>query len=287
MEQLVKVPVADLQAKHGNFFHRTLSSTLSTELAERTFAQIIDGLPTRDDIGYSPIYSDEIANNATPSSEAMKAAKELREFCKIHYTQIDAKASSSYPGIPVACHDIAALVHDKTKPGFRRQGQSPYTILAALEGRPTDFMHEDYTAWQQYPQGISDMVGYWAEYHLFGGVVLFDRGESGVECKRALLHPVGRSRIFQLTESQILQFSKYVKQFADSPDGANIPTPFPFQAEKYAYRVDPFDSMSLNIFRNKYERIIPQDRQARCVQRLADFPDLADVLVQINNQESS
>jgi hypothetical protein len=25
------------------------------------------------------------------------------------------------------------------------------------------------------------VVGYWAEYHLFGGVVLFDRGESGTD----------------------------------------------------------------------------------------------------------
>jgi hypothetical protein len=86
-----------------------------------------------------------------------------------------------------ACHDIAALGYDNTKPGLRREGQDPDTILAALEGRPTDFMHEGYTAWQQYPKGISDMVGYLAEYRLFGGVVVFDRGESSVEVNLSLV----------------------------------------------------------------------------------------------------
>ena len=42
-------------------------------------------------------------------------------------------------------------------------------------------MHEDYHDLQQYPKGVGDVVGYWAEYHLFGGVVLFDRGESGTD----------------------------------------------------------------------------------------------------------
>lgn len=83
--------------------------------------------------------------------------------------------------LAVACHDIAALLHANTETGLRREGQDAETRKAALEGRPMDSMHEDYSAWEQYPQGIADVVGYWAEYHLFGGVVLFDRGESGTD----------------------------------------------------------------------------------------------------------
>ena len=45
-EQSVKVSVSNLQGDHLFAFNRTLSSVLSTALAERTFAQIIDGLPT-------------------------------------------------------------------------------------------------------------------------------------------------------------------------------------------------------------------------------------------------
>lgn len=71
-EQRVKASVDDLPADHLFAFNRTLNSILSTALAERTFAQIIDGLPTRDDVGYFPTYSKEIGDNTTSSPEAMK-----------------------------------------------------------------------------------------------------------------------------------------------------------------------------------------------------------------------
>ena len=44
-----------------------------------------------------------------------------------------------------------------------------------------DFYHPDYQAFRRYPFGLFNMVGYWAEAELFGGVLLFDRGESGLE----------------------------------------------------------------------------------------------------------
>lgn len=47
---------------------------------------------------------------------------------------------------------------------------------AYLDGKaPTLFMHGWYQAFEQYPHGVADMVGYWAEAQIFGGVVLFDR----------------------------------------------------------------------------------------------------------------
>ena len=44
-----------------------------------------------------------------------------------------------------------------------------------------DFYHTDYKAYERYPFGLLNVVGYWAEDKLFGGVLLFDRGESGSE----------------------------------------------------------------------------------------------------------
>jgi hypothetical protein len=35
--------------------------------------------------------------------------------------------------------------------------------------------------YDQYPDGLADVAGYWAEDRIFGGVVLFDRGDSGYE----------------------------------------------------------------------------------------------------------
>jgi hypothetical protein len=43
------------------------------------------------------------------------------------------------------------------------------------------FFHVDYMDHRQYPNGLADMAGYWAEDRIFGGVVLFDRGDSGYE----------------------------------------------------------------------------------------------------------
>lgn len=40
---------------------------------------------------------------------------------------------------------------------------------------PSLFIHEQYRDFEQYPNGPADMVGYWAEAQIFGGVVLFDR----------------------------------------------------------------------------------------------------------------
>lgn len=43
---------------------------------------------------------------------------------------------------------------------------------------PTLFWTGAYVDWSRYPNGLADMAGYWAEIQLFGGVILFDRGES-------------------------------------------------------------------------------------------------------------
>ena len=56
--------------------------------------------------------------------------------------------------------------------------------MAAFHGTGrfyVDIYHDRYRRLEQYPSGLLNVVGYWAETQLFGGVVLFDRGESGLE----------------------------------------------------------------------------------------------------------
>ena len=93
----MKIALDDLQDDYLFTFNRTLSSILSTTLAERTFAQIIDGLPTRDDVGYFPTYSKEIGDKTASSPEAMEAARRLREHFNTYITLVDAKVSSNLP----------------------------------------------------------------------------------------------------------------------------------------------------------------------------------------------
>ncbi len=46
-----------------------------------------------------------------------------------------------------------------------------------------DFYHTSYKEFERYPFGLLNVVGYWAEAQVFGGVLLFDRGESGLEVR--------------------------------------------------------------------------------------------------------
>ena len=98
-EQTARISVNDLQDDHVFAFNRTLGSILTSALAQRTFTQIIDGLPTRDDIGYFPTYSMEIRNYSESSPEAMEAARGLREHFITYTTLVNSKVSSNLPFI--------------------------------------------------------------------------------------------------------------------------------------------------------------------------------------------
>jgi hypothetical protein len=46
---------------------------------------------------------------------------------------------------------------------------------------PSAFSYGYYVETEQYPDGVADVVGYWAEGRIFGGIVVFDRGETETE----------------------------------------------------------------------------------------------------------
>lgn len=168
--------------------------------------------------------------------------------------------------------------------------------------RASVFFHDSYLDYKQYPNGVADMVGYWAESRLFGGVVLFDRGkeEDGVcllfyllsvmvlgiqyfvftllfQCEHVFIHPVGTRRLtFQPSEHQIQQFADFV---VSSPQ--NVVSPLSLQPERLARRVDPWDALALatlHIFRNQHERKLPAYRTYNCVPTTEDYPEIEDVM---------
>ena len=83
------------------------------------------------------------------------------------------------------CHDIAALLFDMVEGGLRKLvvKELPIYRVAASKYPPhlTLLSHPDYDFQDDYPRGSADTVAYWAEDRIFGGVVLFDRGDSGTE----------------------------------------------------------------------------------------------------------
>jgi hypothetical protein len=92
--------------------------------------------------------------------------------------------------ITTACHDIAVYiyqmdggVHKHAEHEAWRDNKLQTLPENDLMGRntlppPTLFWTGAYMDWPQYPNGLADMAGYWAEMRIFGGIVLFDRGES-------------------------------------------------------------------------------------------------------------
>jgi len=87
----------------------------------------------------------------------------------------------------ILCHNIAVSLYINVKGGIHKPNPanarrkpppelSPGLILPPTPPLLAAFFHPYYQNSEQYPDGVADMVGYWAEYRLFGGVVLFDRG---------------------------------------------------------------------------------------------------------------
>lgn len=87
-----------------------------------------------------------------------------------------------------SCHEIAARLF-RLDEGVHKHGvyeawrdepvdPSSNPITRPFR-RPSVFCHGFYSSYDQYPRGIADVAGYWAEAKIFGGVIVFDRGSSG------------------------------------------------------------------------------------------------------------
>lgn len=95
--------------------------------------------------------------------------------------------------VAVAVHGIAVFLFQLDESLHKNDGVTswmPEEIPAAPDEpipshlqnqKPPDtlFFHTAYQRKEEYPEGVADMVGYWAENQILGGVVLFSRGESG------------------------------------------------------------------------------------------------------------
>ncbi|KAK3186429.1 hypothetical protein K4F52_004730 [Lecanicillium sp. MT-2017a] len=91
------------------------------------------------------------------------------------------------------------------------------------------------------------MAGYWAEDRIFGGVVLFDRTESG-KALRAM-------------------DSRWKSTF-----------PFFCDVDNFE-RHDDFDAMAYHhIYRDPWERRLPPEKVERCSQRTFDYPERAPII---------
>jgi hypothetical protein len=199
---LQKITLLNLASDHLSTFEDVLSSILSTDLAQFTYSQILDGLPVRDVWNAYENRRSDIEVHLEPCPESVEMWKTFKTNLEPRNLEFNAITVQGYQDtaagtkeftlrlmelVAVACHDIAVLLYKIAEGGVGKHAEKPPARILLdndgipFPGIPTDFYHTEYLDWEQYPQGVADMAGYWAEFELFGGVVVFDRGESGVE----------------------------------------------------------------------------------------------------------
>ncbi|RFU30676.1 hypothetical protein B7463_g5661, partial [Scytalidium lignicola] len=192
--------------------------------------------------------------------------------------------------VAVACHQIAVYlfqlddgshkhsIHEKWANKQLNDSNYEQNRLDGLVIPPTAFYHNNYNYPERYPNGVADMAGYWAEAKIFGGVVLFDRGESGNERKGVFLHRTRTADPKTIYPPTTDQFEVLMKFLLSRPN-FKLPSPLPIHAtELNCWHYDPWDSMTrFHIFRDRYERKPPKaPRSTRCVQSSHDWPELQD-----------
>ena len=319
--QSVRVPPDTiLDAEHQAVLVRAIRNVLAVEEAVFTFAQIIDGLPTGD------VAWDRMSHHLTgdhPLDEheelcpgAMDKACELCGRWRTEMLAFDPRLLRTFraapPGSPafgtrlielvaVAVHQFAALVYQLD---FRLHRGDVDAVVGWVDPLPADytgpvlentlpptvFYHSLYTATDVYPEGIADMVGYWAEDRIFGGVAVFDRHAEEADATHptnAYLHPNRRrvtGQVTQLRDEQQRALVDYL--LAEDPTVSACPIPILVDRDNRKRVAPEVSIIKHSIFRDVWERkpltIAEMDVAVRRPRRQIDHPEIFDMMLYTN-----
>ncbi|KAI1076706.1 hypothetical protein F5B20DRAFT_555240 [Whalleya microplaca] len=295
-----------LDPEHLDAATKAIHNVLLSDVAESTFSQIIDGMPTFEtyvEFHYPP-RGHPINAHETLCDGALEKTRSLRADLNLLTLGFDLRAVQAFQNseirsdefelrlielIATACHQIAVRLY-QLDDGVHKHHEHEAWLAEALSlipedkpyaarllPPPTTFFHWHYQASHQYPHGIADVVGYWAEAKIFGGVVVFDRGESESEAKRVFLHAdrlEGPRTLYPPTESQ----RRGLIRFLLSEPAQGTPCPLPMlDSMDNRPRYEAYDAFAyFHIFRDRYERELPPQRQIKDVCSAVDFPEIED-----------
>ena len=166
--------------------------------------------------------------------------------------------------------DVDSVVHWVMPPEEDAAGN----MVASPPAPPTIFYHPGYFANDIYPGKLGDVVGYWAEDRIFGGVVIFNRkGEAEASAKdhgadanmpNFYLHACRRrvtNRITQVSDDQQDALLAFFSSESPSPDSCPLPIILDFQNR---VRVEVYDATTRGIYRDVWERR-PLSRRERSI----------------------
>lgn len=204
--------LAHLDAERYHLVNHALMAVLASDAAEATFAQIIDGAPTRlifeQNTGMQS-WEPGIVSRDEPTPESRAIFREFRRRIQPASIALNSQVGSSFTVVisglimsitqtvqayrstqlssrhfplrllevaALATHSLGRLVYMSSHPGFdihpREYDWSKYPHC------PPNLYHQMYLDFSSYPNGLANLVGYWAETQIFGGVVLFEHEES-------------------------------------------------------------------------------------------------------------
>ncbi|KAG5763397.1 hypothetical protein H9Q72_008499 [Fusarium xylarioides] len=293
-----------LGTRHRQALVQALTRVLETDVVERTFAEIIDGLPTIE--SYQDFHWPQEGHPATQHLELcsgmIEKARQLRSDFPVtillfRLPLLHAFADTAINSRPfhlrlfellaVSIHQIAVYLYQQdganhTHQDYQKWIDSPRDTRRWDGYRhPTAFCHRFYVAVGRYPNGDADTVGYWAEAKIFGGVFVFDRGVSESECNELYLHAsrrVGPYTLFPLTTAQFERFVDFL--LGDTEESAASRSPLPFRAtSENRWRWHSWDAITrYHIFRDKYERSVQPTKPIGGVKSSVDWPEIGDEL---------
>ncbi|PNP75267.1 hypothetical protein FNYG_11410 [Fusarium nygamai] len=297
-----------LDQAHQDTVKTAIARILDTDIAEITYAQIIDGLPLGEvafeSRGGIP-HPDHPINHCHDELCAgiLDKAREFRSRFDPLVLKFDSRLLFSYqaasPGsrsfntrlieiIAISVHQIAVILFSLDEGSHKNDGviewappKSDRTWWAHCPNgpEPTMFFHPWYLSHERYPNGIADIVGYWAESRILGGVVLFDRRQPApgfsVDQDAVYIHPDRDDvtyRICRLTSEQKLQLLDFLT--AEEPGQNPLPI---LPGEKNDCRIDPEESPEdTGIYRDIWDR--SELREDMYDQRLRDVWNKVDYL---------
>ncbi|KAF7554764.1 hypothetical protein G7Z17_g2638 [Cylindrodendrum hubeiense] len=240
-----------LDTEHKETFRQALMRLLSTPLAEFTYAQILDGLPTEQCF--------------------------LESYYFMHR------------------HPVYELGHTELCEGFLEKARDFRATFDPSDLRFNQSVHQDWLDIEHQVTGDELRYrryflpsGYWAEGKIFGGVVVFDRGETEQECNSMWIHGSklkGPTTLYPPTPEQFDALISFL--LAKLDDEVSCPLPI-LGTRMNRPRWDAYDAITrFHIFRDKYERKIPTTRpEPGCVRGGADWPEILDERIVITAMQN-
>lgn len=204
-----KATINDLgSGEHFALYTRSLERVMSTDISQSIFAQLVDGAPLSQTLSLmpgGPEPSHPVYEHSKLCDGVHERVEQILDASNLHVLQFDFDVSQSpttqstrgvgltltsqlfrrylaaSPGskafkaglielIAVSVHQIVAYIYK-----LDLDVGSHKALLKVDNDAPTFFLHSQYKDIDQYPDGVADAVGYWAEAQIFGGVILFDR----------------------------------------------------------------------------------------------------------------